>query len=397
MKIAEKLREKGKRVVDDREALDKLLKCHPFPRYQGPFTNTMEGKMYEFDSPEEDTYDFISYTTFKHRKTQKCQIWEVIEQDHDKLKLHLSFNTSPVTKDYRLSGPASRPNMAIMYTCQKGKCVIVCPCIVCCNLSRDCRKKCKNNPCKECSAQCFDHHVDVPRKFNPETDSFTIPCYSKTFEPPRVEPTRCALGGCSNGRKYAGIPRDCDKCRVDLLDHQINHHVAHDRCKFCKVELRILDKDVSVEVWENMGKIERNDLRTCGFCYKVFARIKGRKLHELMEHNSYDGTPSRRREVCQSKDKKRLHCENCDRSFASEKALKYHSIQAHAKSIKQHICNKCDKQFKSDKTLKRHILCLHENSSLHECYICMEIFTRKDNLKRHKADVHQLSQSQLCP
>ena len=110
-----------------------------------------------------------------------------------------------------------------------------------------------------------------------------------------------------------------------------------------------------------------------------------------MEHNSYDGTPSRRREVCQSKDKKRLHCENCDRSFASEKALKYHSIQAHAKSIKQHICNKCDKQFKSDKTLKRHILCLHENSSLHECYICMEIFTRKDNLKRHKADVHQLS------
>ena len=58
MKIAEKLREKGERVVEDREALGKLLKCHPFPRYQGPFTNTMEGKMYEFNSPEDDTYDF---------------------------------------------------------------------------------------------------------------------------------------------------------------------------------------------------------------------------------------------------------------------------------------------------------------------------------------------------
>ena len=155
MKIAEKLREKGKRVVDDREALDKLLKCHPFPRYQGPINNTMEGKMYEFDSPEEDTYDFISYTAFKHRKTQKCQIWEVIEQDHDKLKLHLSFNTSPANEDYRLSGPASRPNMAIMYTCQKGNCVIACPCIVCCNLSPDCRKICQNNPCTKCSAQVF--------------------------------------------------------------------------------------------------------------------------------------------------------------------------------------------------------------------------------------------------
>ena len=124
MKIAEKLREKGERVVGDREALDKLLKCHPFPRYQGPFSNTMEGKMYEFDSPEEDTYDFITYTTFKHRKTQQCQVWEVIEQGHDKLKLHLLFNTSPANEDYMLSGPASGPNMTIMYTCQKGNCVI---------------------------------------------------------------------------------------------------------------------------------------------------------------------------------------------------------------------------------------------------------------------------------
>ena len=56
--------------------------------------------------------------------------------------------------------------------------------------------------------------------------------------------------------------------------------------------MRILDKDVSVKVWQNEDKIEKNYLRTCGFCYKVFARIKGRKLHELMEDNSYDETPA---------------------------------------------------------------------------------------------------------
>ena len=110
-----------------------------------------------------------------------------------------------------------------------------------------------------------------------------------------------------------------------------------------------------------------------------------------MDHNSYDGTPSRRREVFQIKDKKRLQYETSDRSFASKKALKYHSTQAHAKSLKQHICNKCDKQFKSEITLERHILSLHENSSLHECNICKEKFTRKDSLNRHKGDVHQLS------
>ena len=106
-------------------------------------------------------------TTFKHRKTQQCQVWEVIEQGHDKLKLHLLFNTSPANEDYMLSGPASGPNMAIMYTCQKGNCVIAYPCIVCCNLSPDCRKMWQNNPCTKCSVQCFNHHIDVPRKFNP--------------------------------------------------------------------------------------------------------------------------------------------------------------------------------------------------------------------------------------
>ena len=99
MKIAEKLREKGERVVGDREALGKLLKCHSFLRYQGPFTNTMEGKMYEFNSPEDDTYD---YTTFKHRKTQQCKVWEVVEKGNDKLKLHLSFNASPATEHHWL-------------------------------------------------------------------------------------------------------------------------------------------------------------------------------------------------------------------------------------------------------------------------------------------------------
>ena len=74
MKIAEKLREKGERAVGDRGALGKLLKCHPLPRYQGPFTNTVEGKMYEFNSPEDDTYDFISYTVERLAGTIRARI-----------------------------------------------------------------------------------------------------------------------------------------------------------------------------------------------------------------------------------------------------------------------------------------------------------------------------------
>ena len=59
-KEAEKLRQENKEIIGDEEALEKLLKCHPFPRYQGPFHNTLTDKMYEFMTPEEDLYTFQS-------------------------------------------------------------------------------------------------------------------------------------------------------------------------------------------------------------------------------------------------------------------------------------------------------------------------------------------------
>ena len=61
------------------EALKRLLHCHPFPRYQGPFDKTMDEKTYGVCSltHEEDQYTFKSYTTFKHDDNQDCQMWKI--------------------------------------------------------------------------------------------------------------------------------------------------------------------------------------------------------------------------------------------------------------------------------------------------------------------------------
>ena len=82
-----KLREENQEPIDRNKALAKLLKCHPFPRYQGPFNSDITGQVYN------DSWTLMS--------------------------------------EISISGPASRMNTSIMLTCQSSKCVIMCPCTVC--------------------------------------------------------------------------------------------------------------------------------------------------------------------------------------------------------------------------------------------------------------------------
>ena len=338
-KEVKKLREENKEIIGSEEALEKLLKCHPFPRYQGPFHNTMTDKMYEFMTPEEEKYTFQSFTMFKHEDSQPCHVWEMKQKSKDKLNLHLVCNTYPVVIDHTLSGPASMNNMAIMYTCQKRKCVIVCPCMVCSNVTPACKRICGSDPCNNCSAQCTDHPIDLPRKYNRDVHSFTIPCYSQTFGPNRIQPSS-AITSCDDGHRYAGIPRSCDKCRLDLLDHQIHHHVLHGGCKFCKVELRKLDKESNVKLYRNVEEMHQPDNRTCGFCYQVLTRIKNRKLYEKLVHGSYDekNTPKSRQYIqrygnVHDRDKNRFQYESCDKYIIKCRLMHWRKCNIHVKHV----------------------------------------------------------------
>ena len=99
----------------------------------------------------------------------------------------------------------------IFYTCNQNKCMIPCPCLT----------------CSTNEEQCPDHKLKHTDLFD-ETDhavsvrSTEHTCTSKYFY------------WRSYVLKYPGIPKDCPRCRKDLLNHKSYHIKFHWTCKFCK-------------------------------------------------------------------------------------------------------------------------------------------------------------------
>ena len=194
------------------EALTKLLTNHPFPIHQGPFERNINGLQYNcsVDGQDGTSYTFYTYTTFVHKSDQPCKVWSINSQHIPGEPKHvLTFTTDDVLHGVKLWGPACDHNMSIMYNCNMHGCVIRCPCTVC-----------EAAPSKP---QCQKHHVDLQRKFNLKYHSFTVPCSSDKLLPLYKDRIKHGIE-LHTGHKYPGIPRGCQQCRLELLDHQIHHH-----------------------------------------------------------------------------------------------------------------------------------------------------------------------------
>ena len=326
-------------------------------------------------------------TTFKHSNSMQCQTWRINKyKNTNKDKLNpLLFKTEPVTSELKLSGPASSRKMSIMYTCQNYECIIMCPCAVC------------NKPPSAYNVQCDEHHVDIPRKYNKHVDSLIPPCDDHTFRPVEGPLEDLATTtACKNEHKYAGIPRSCVNCKTDLLDHQIHHHVVHGSCKFCQVSLRVFENE-SLRTWKEETKIKQVDGATCGTCYKIFTRIKTRKIHEKLEHGYYDDNPrdtrlySLKQSTVDGWKLARVQCEDFEKSYASQGALRHHKLLVHTLNPTTLPCDQCDMTFTSGATLKRHTKSVHIQKSWIRCANCSAKFLREDNLNRHNKEVHRVA------
>ena len=85
----------------------------------------------------------------------------------------------------------------------------------------------------------------------------------------------------------------------------------------------------------------------------------------------------------------KFNCGQCERSFMSESALRYHMESLHASGgVKEFKCNRCGKSFKHKIHLKRHIK-LHSKKSYH-CNLCEKEFPLKYYLTQHYKKVHKL-------
>ena len=180
-------------------------------------------------------------------------------------------------------------------------------------------------PCGECDQQCLEHKCELDRTYS-EKDSFTIPFYFQDLdEEARTNDNNLSAYSYGDGRgygydyepektfiKYAGIPRSCTKCQVDLLDHEVHHNVLHYPCKFCRKSLRLW-KNNPVNYLQLMQEKRNNDIHdttTCSFCYKCFTDSAIRKYQETTEHIDNE---------------KPFKCVQCPRTYTSLIGLNHHN------------------------------------------------------------------------
>ena len=266
---------------------------------------------------------------------------------------------------YSLSGAASTRSMGLVYTCTGNNCVIHCPCTICTDPNAECKLLCKTEACPQCTSQCQEHKIKLPRLFNSDSDHYTMVTM-------KIDMYQFAT-------PHAGIPLNCLKCSEDVLEHQIFHLVFHTRCRFCRQELLLFEEKPIVTKRDYRDRdryLQSQENRTCSFCLKLFFGITARRKHEENVHQGKE---------------KRFKCDMCDKAYSDSTALDYHKTTKHEEIVAKFNCNLCGLQFSTEQTLSRHGQSIHGEDSdkaKFDCPECGVKCSRKDKLIRHKREKH---------
>ena len=167
------------------------------------------------------------------------------------------------------------------------------------------------------------------------------------------------------------------------------------KCKFCTYQT---DRKND---WENHCNIHTGLKFPCGSCHKEFSSTKNRTTHFKLVHLK------QKRALCPV-DKcnfscndfgiMKVHqyddhgigvearCKQCDKKFGNFRVYERH-IQA-CNLPKDKECPVCKKAYKSAERLSTHMDVAHKGSPKMICDKCGKIFTSKDSLRVHKANIH---------
>ena len=88
------------------------------------------------------------------------------------------------------------------------------------------------------------------------------------------------------------------------------------------------------------------------------------------------------------KAKKSFKCEICDYSSSKKDNLKKHVANVHEKK-KPFVCKICDKRFSEKARMTEHVKSVHEQKELIICELCDYTCFWKNSMMRHIADVHE--------
>ena len=149
-------------------------------------------------------------------------------------------------------------------------------------------------------------------------------------------------------------------------------------CKFCRYDLKpFREKNITNVVgWSDANKIlQKEENRTCSFCFKKYKNMVIRKQHEMNIHLSKE---------------KKNKCDQCDKSYIYKK---YHKEAVHMET--RYSCDLCGSKFTSMATKMRHQKSLHNKRSQIDCDICGDSFEFEFHLTRHHIEHHLRSKLNL--
>ena len=165
-----------------KEKLKEYCSTHPRPVHLGTFSNPI--------AIDQNSQTFSWHTSFVHSDLQDCCKWGPVdwtsEGDAGQFQ-NYRIEKKIESSDGSFHGPVTDIRGRVIYTCQKNRCQILCPCSLCqfpINNS-GCTKKCRRRyPCKSHEIQCNEHDIKLERTFNGDTDQYTV-CLLYTSPSPR--------------------------------------------------------------------------------------------------------------------------------------------------------------------------------------------------------------------
>ena len=319
--------------------------CSPVGPYEGPYDQHPQIPMYAQLSNSKLDYD--KYTNFSHSEESHCKIFK-IQQNYGEVDDLNKIETIEIAEDAKDKFVNPGNDEKVFYTCTKKCCMIPCPC----------------HPCNAHEGQCPEHNMKHIDLFDENEHAISVRSTDQTCSKETFFFHSYIL-------KFPGIPKDCPRCKKDLVHHKCYHLNFHWMCKFCKLyQYKLYPKNIS-----ELKKRELDEKKwyksVCPHCDKKFSEPYQVKKHVETMHKN-----------------KRLKCLKCTKSFLCKQSLEYHKLTTHTKNVSSHDCEHCEKTFVTKLSLNNHIKFVHTDTKGLGCNKCESKFKHKKYLNAHVLHVH---------
>ena len=326
---------------------------------------------------DEENVKFTGFTSVKH---DNCTSFK--REDHWKYVHGITgtdVSECETNADKILEGPVSDlKSLGISYPCNLRHCWLSCRCTFC-QMAR--LMKCRNHKehmtynIKDCiiqqSAQCQEHWVDHPENFN--SDDIEI---EKKILFHNKKLKKDGRNYHTESIKYAGLKKECSKCRKNTKEHLNKHLTPHLQCKHCLYEMKTMEDK---SFWR----------RVCTVCGKLFS-----SEHSKVRHSKQHDNPKQ-------------ECEECKEKFSTKYNMHRHILEKHnlihensmvceeseVLTENTFACQVCNKSFKYLRNMKAHVYAVHDKQDECECAICGQKINRSSDFKRHLVEQHKVIDS----